>query len=216
MYPAGPTDTILRFYRSRREPVTGVWSVLLTKNPRDSADFAQRYLDTFNRVSLHDWHLGVFAARSRKGAWFVPDGLSRMQQVLQEALIKAGHKVPDNCLVFFDPNALGPQERALTIENIPEGAFSETCLVIPFDLDRIASAAVMEAGFERIHAAIRRVFRRNGLDAHSVIGSGQMPVILREIESELKTASVFAVLATLPGIILGTLADRMLDAAGGL
>lgn len=216
MYPAGPTDTILRFYRSRQEPVTGVWSVLLTKNPRDSADFAQRYLDTFNRVSAQDWHLGVFAARSRKDAWFVPDSLLKMQQVLYEALITAGHKVPDSCLVFFDPNALGPQERALTVENIPDGAFSETCLVIPFNLDRIANTATMEAAFERIHAAIRKVFRQNGLDAHSVIGSGQMPVILREIESELQAVSVFAILATLPGIILGTLADRMLDAASGL
>ena len=216
MYPAGPTDTILRFYRSRQEPVTGVWSVLLTKNPRDSADFAQRYLDTFNRVSAHDWHLGIFAAESRKGAWFVPDSQLRMQKVVQDALITSGHKVPDSCFVFFDPNALGPQERALTLDNITEGAFSETCLVIPFNLDRIATTAVMEAGFERIHAAIRKVFRRNGLDAHSVIGSGQMPVVLREIEAELKAASVFAILATLPGILLGTLADRMLDAAGGL
>jgi len=39
----------------------GVWSLLLTSSAEETADFARRYFDAFNKISTGGWNLCVCA-----------------------------------------------------------------------------------------------------------------------------------------------------------
>jgi len=194
MFAAGSVEDLAKFYKAEGGiVVSGIWSVLVSTSPEQSADFARRYFGIFNSVVRGGWHLAVYAKHfsfNGEDRWASSPELHRHVESIRKELSNSGEKVPKLCAVFFDPNV---------------GAFDSRSVIIPFNHLQLANEALYKAGFETTHQCIMRAFDALELDPYSRVPPNQVNDLLRELNHQLRIHRIKSLL-TRPLAALGNAA----------
>ncbi|MCA3260616.1 MAG: hypothetical protein ING44_01635 [Telmatospirillum sp.] len=198
MFPAGSIEEYANTYRRDGKIVhRGLWSILVAASPRQSVDFAERYVDIFNNVVRETWHLAVYAKSEwrpeGKVLWteshFLHQHIERVRTVMKEV----GINLPDLCAVFFDPTS---------------AQFGRQSVVIPFDGKKIADHKHYIKRFEVTHECILRATSGLGIDPYLPINSNDTDRVLQQFRLELNKHKVKS--------IVEKIGSRMVDAAFGV
>jgi hypothetical protein len=183
MFATGSIETLAKFYRSQGGiVVSGLWSVLVSSSPEQSADFARRYFYIFNDVVHGGWHLAVYASCSfdhSPARWKANSELHQYVEYIRGRLTDAGENVPTLCAVFFDPNV---------------GAFEQKPVIIPLDHLRIGNEDFFRSGFEATHECIMKAFSDLKLDPYSRVPADQATKLLENFSYQLKKRRIKSVL----------------------
>lgn len=162
----------------------GVWSILLSSDPRQCAEFANRYQDMFNSIADRTWHLAVGAVHaadqnfSGEQIKYAADGRFH-EEVKYFASALSGHrrKLSELHIVFFDPRR--------TDQGAP-------AVVLPFDGAKISRSELYRSGFQAAHDAVLQTFKTLQLSPYDVIPIEKSDEFFNELQRQLHLAKLIS------------------------
>ncbi|MBM9399989.1 hypothetical protein JUN65_00030 [Gluconacetobacter azotocaptans] len=189
MYPVSSIETFKQYYENSRNlsvgqklTHTGVWSLLITRNKFDSADFARRYFDKFNSISEAQWNLCICAEGKQRNPegpilWEESDELFRYEESIRKKIEQQTRPLHNMCIAFYNP----------TTEN---SNFGRNTLIIPLDSSRIANSRFYEEGFIKTHRCIMNASRKTGVSVYEKVSDDDYDKLISSISSELEKEKI--------------------------
>ncbi|MBS1073932.1 hypothetical protein JK176_03455 [Gluconobacter sp. Dm-73] len=152
----------------------GLWSLLLTRNKEETADFARRYFDDFNKISTDGWNLCVcanFDPNRYPSQWFDDEKFFEYEKLIREQLIFSGVTVPDMAIIFYDPH-----DEYLGITN----------LIIPINNKAMQNKILFKRAFEGIQSDIMSSADELHINIRSEITSDDYKKIINRLQGKLE------------------------------
>lgn len=184
MWASGSIEDMRAVYTNQgRHVSSGVWSVLLSQSRSDSLEFAERYFETFNQISLGIWHLNVFAKYNiENGAWSTDDEIHSHSLELRKKIEEiTGKTLPPLCIVFLS----GPSFLASDIDINQETIWA----VLPLDHRSIANKNSYIAGLQATQSAITDCYREADIERYDAINISQSNYLIEKLQKKLANLS---------------------------
>lgn len=182
MFPGGSIEDVRKSFLNGNLTDVGIWSVLLTPDMSDAADFARRYFADFNEKSQAAWHLKVFAKatvnKEQPGApiqWHADKDMFEQSQKIRRDLDAAGAKLPGMCIVFMD--SIHPPSK------------SPSWAVLPLDEAKLSNSVVFLRGLEVTRECVRKAYKDLGLEMEKPLGEADSKALIERLQSQLRKAN---------------------------